>query len=210
MMVEHRAARHPYVYSTHYEIVGKELLEKQLYRHFFVPLAALSCQIYRSVNQQLESAGTSSSLDTNNSQLQLPLNIKLENTNELRAIEYTDKKSSLEDSLLTPEDAYHVENPSICSKCKKECINMITLYSHMLTCSGDYAWIQAKKRMKYRRVKRRRVNRSTILSKKMMKVTPTKTPPADSSNSPKDAGKKIKTTTPKPKDSDSKYNGNTY
>uniref|UniRef100_A0A182SE85 C2H2-type domain-containing protein n=1 Tax=Anopheles maculatus TaxID=74869 RepID=A0A182SE85_9DIPT len=35
---EHRIFRHPHVHSTFYEIVGRELIEKRLYKHFFIPV----------------------------------------------------------------------------------------------------------------------------------------------------------------------------
>uniref|UniRef100_A0A182ML40 C2H2-type domain-containing protein n=1 Tax=Anopheles culicifacies TaxID=139723 RepID=A0A182ML40_9DIPT len=38
---EHRIFRHPHVQSTFYEIVGRELIEKRLYKHFFIPVIAL-------------------------------------------------------------------------------------------------------------------------------------------------------------------------
>lgn len=38
---EHKASKHPFVHSTHYEIVGKELIEGDLFRNFYVPSMAL-------------------------------------------------------------------------------------------------------------------------------------------------------------------------
>lgn len=38
---DHQILRHPHVYTTHYEIVGKELIEGNLFRHFYIPSSAL-------------------------------------------------------------------------------------------------------------------------------------------------------------------------
>lgn len=39
---DHQILRHPHVYTTHYEIVGKELIEGNLFRHFYIPSSALN------------------------------------------------------------------------------------------------------------------------------------------------------------------------
>lgn len=38
---EHKASKHPFVHSTHYEIVGKELIDGNLFRNFYIPSMAL-------------------------------------------------------------------------------------------------------------------------------------------------------------------------
>lgn len=38
---EHKASKHPFVHSTHYEIVGKELIDGDLFRNFYIPSMAL-------------------------------------------------------------------------------------------------------------------------------------------------------------------------
>ncbi|KAL9704399.1 hypothetical protein quinque_007917 [Culex quinquefasciatus] len=62
--------------------------------------------------------------------------------------------------------------PVQCSKCQKECVNTLVLYAHVLNCSNDYIWMQAKKRMKNRRAnrKRKRTNRTSQAARKAQAI----------------------------------------
>uniref|UniRef100_A0A0E4G875 C2H2-type domain-containing protein n=1 Tax=Anopheles gambiae TaxID=7165 RepID=A0A0E4G875_ANOGA len=190
---EHRIFRHPHVHSTFYEIVGRELIEKRLYKHFFVPFMALAMHHLYFVRLSNSELFLNSSMFGSNSQhkgeyrINNPAEIKNEDSSSNEATSFStstiassssyrystnssvvtlmDNCSNGTNTLTTFNDlANHdvLENEGIgirsatCSKCQKECQNQIVLYAHILHCSNDYVWLQAKKRMKYRRAKRRR------------------------------------------------------
>uniref|UniRef100_A0A2M3ZYY5 C2H2-type domain-containing protein n=2 Tax=Anopheles triannulatus TaxID=58253 RepID=A0A2M3ZYY5_9DIPT len=192
-MEEHHIARHPLVYSTFYEIVGRELIEKHLYRHFFIPLTALRMQrLYCVQYLHASMINDHSSITWSNSQRMAIIGnheIKNEDSSSNEATSFstvTSASSSTSSSYSTSFNSSAVtmlssligENckrsiitpnaeitssafgqdckPIVCSKCFKKCSNLLMLYAHILHCSNDYFWLQAKKRMKYRRAKRRR------------------------------------------------------
>ncbi|XP_041774405.1 uncharacterized protein LOC121594795 isoform X2 [Anopheles merus] len=189
---EHRIFRHPHVHSTFYEIVGRELIEKRLYKHFFVPFMALAMHHLYFVRLSNSELFLNSSMFGSNSQhkgefrINNPAEIKNEDSSSNEATSFStstiassssyrystnssvvtlmDNCSNVTNTLTKFDDLanHDVENEGIgirsvtCSKCQKECQNQIVLYAHILHCSNDYVWLQAKKRMKYRRAKRRR------------------------------------------------------
>ncbi|ETN62142.1 hypothetical protein AND_006174 [Anopheles darlingi] len=191
-MEEHNSARHPLVYSTCYEIVGRELIENHLYRHFFIPLTALKMQrLYCQKYLHCGMINDLTSIKWQNSQRMAIGNHEIKNedssSNEATSFSTVTSASSctsssysnsFNSSAVTMLSSFIGENckngiitfnadvrsgaieqdcnPIVCSKCFKECSNLLMLYAHILHCSNDYFWIQAKKRMKYRRAKRRR------------------------------------------------------
>jgi hypothetical protein len=175
---EHKTFRHPHIYSTHYEIVGRELLERDLYKFFFIPSKAL-VQQKRCLEQPATSHNDSllhkfkekdnlnveDSLDslTSGSTATVTTNsITTLDTDTTHTTTTTQTRSSsrianqeqiaLQAQLL----AASPQKSTACTKCKRESNGQLDLYRHMLDCSGDYAWIIAKKRMKYRRSRKRR------------------------------------------------------
>ncbi|XP_058466592.1 titin homolog [Malaya genurostris] len=200
---EHKTFRHPYVYSTYYEIVGRELIEKQLFKHFFIPLSALT--MHR-IHYARLSSYTSNSFDCRTPPTRQPSSesaatiteIKSEDSSSNEATSFSTATSSSSllslsgqtatsvvsscssrstlDMLLTagPDfvtsfTSYPTEpGPVQCSKCQKECLNTLVLYAHILNCTNDYIWLQAKKRMKYRRANRRRkgCNKAALAARK--------------------------------------------
>ncbi|XP_058836067.1 uncharacterized protein LOC131692797 [Topomyia yanbarensis] len=188
---EHKTFRHPYVYSTYYEIVGRELIEKQLFKHFFIPLSALT--MHR-IHYARLSNYPSSSFDRRTPPTRQPSSesaatiteIKSEDSSSNEATSFSTATSSSSllslsgqtatsivsscssrstlDMLLTAGQDFTTSfttypsepGPVQCSKCQKECVNTLVLYAHILNCTNDYIWLQAKKRMKYRRANRRR------------------------------------------------------
>uniref|UniRef100_A0AAG5DG15 C2H2-type domain-containing protein n=1 Tax=Anopheles atroparvus TaxID=41427 RepID=A0AAG5DG15_ANOAO len=190
---EHRIFRHPHVYSMFYEIVGRELIEKRLYKHFFIPLTALAAHRLHYLRLAEAEPDTERFDPTTDGTFGLNIEIKNEDSssNEATSVSTTtsaalasSSRSSISSSSITtlatlmdasgdcvtsltryPPTLAEDEGDSrtvVCSKCQKECQNMLILYAHMLHCSNDYVWLQAKKRMKYRRARRRRGgNRNT-------------------------------------------------
>ncbi|XP_050092623.1 uncharacterized protein LOC126575799 [Anopheles aquasalis] len=191
-MEEHHIARHPHVYSTFYEIVGRELIENHLYHHFFIPLTALTMQrLYCENYLHGDTTNDHTSINWANSHRMSIIGnheIKNEDSSSNEATSFstlTTASSSTSSSYSNSFNSSGVmlssfvgenckssiltlntdvrsgaivqdSNPLVCSKCFKECSNLLMLYAHILHCSNDYYWLQAKKRMKYRRTKRRR------------------------------------------------------
>lgn len=121
---EHKISDHPHVHSTHYEIVGRELIEGDLYKNLFIPQTAITQGNLRR-NEENEVKKPDVALDNSESKVE-------------------------------------------CTKCKKECSGKTDLYRHMLDCVGDYAWLMAKKRLKYRyfngnRSKRRKATNARLI-----------------------------------------------
>ncbi|KFB43965.1 hypothetical protein ZHAS_00011809 [Anopheles sinensis] len=192
---EHRIFRHPHVYSTFYEIVGRELIEKRLYKHFFIPYSALAAHrlhYLRLAEPEFEpETGSVPYTDGTYNSMNIEIKNEDSSSNEATSVSTTtsaalasSSRSSISSNSITtlatlmdasadcvtsltryPPALAEDEGESstvVCSKCKKECQNMLVLYAHMLHCSNDYVWLQAKKRMKYRRARRRRGgNRNT-------------------------------------------------
>lgn len=189
---EHRIFRHPHVHSTFYEIVGRELIEKRLYKHFFIPVIALMmhrmhCMRLGNPERIMNSAMIHGMNPQHAGVCRITVGeIKNEDSSSNEATSFSTSTSASSSSssrhstnttvttlMDTCSDAMNVltqcsalaideddegnsVGPVICSKCQKECQNQILLYAHILHCSNDYVWLQAKKRMKYRRAKRRR------------------------------------------------------
>ncbi|XP_055621657.1 uncharacterized protein LOC129765399 [Toxorhynchites rutilus septentrionalis] len=188
-MEEHKTFRHPYVYSTYYEIVGRELIEKQLFKHFYIPLSALTMHRihyarlsnYPSIEHrvapsrqpssestatitEIKSEDSSSNEATSFSTTTSSSSLLSISGNTIISSTSTSSSRSALDMLLTAGNDYTTSfthfppdlGPVQCSKCQKECVNTLVLYAHILNCTNDYIWLQAKKRMKYRRANRRR------------------------------------------------------
>lgn len=189
---EHKMFRHPNVYSTHYEIVGRELIEGNLYKHFFIPLKALSRHKEYAqrllVNKKTEySISKSSNSNSGNEDESLDslhsvtASFTTLSSSKLSDDCDTDTKTAIENVSsftvppLSPSSTKNNDTNSSavggsssssvdCTKCNRNCHGMLELYRHMLDCSGDYAWILAKKK-KYRYYgsrKRRQFNRQNI------------------------------------------------
>lgn len=182
---EHKASKHPFVHSTHYEIVGKELIEGDLFRNFYVPSLALQRyneyqrkQFFNSICNAAEDSmdsitscsmslakSDSFDMDSNsrNSKVSVSSVTSVSDRSYSASADDENANSSLE-RTLSPN--------KICSKCNRQCKGTLDLYRHMLDCSSDYAWILAKKRnnVKYRYfgTKRRRQQRSSSLSGRKM------------------------------------------
>lgn len=127
---DHKNSEHPYVVSAHYEIVGRENLEQKLYKNLFLPKKAL------------QTSGFARSLSINSDS-------KSNETNEA--------STSSDNSSKFFADQKEKE----CSKCLKtiKYSSDNDIYRHILDCIEDRAWMQAKRRSKYRRSRRK--NRKT-------------------------------------------------
>ncbi|XP_058065602.1 uncharacterized protein LOC131215231 [Anopheles bellator] len=200
---EHRIFRHPHVHSTFYEIVGRELIENQLYKHFFIPLIALSAhqlhyarfivdgmtgstagmnwfthreagsisctEIKNEDSSSNEATSFSTATSASSSASSSFSSITSSTTTAtLASLMLNDSTNSITSIAQYPSvdvaakrtSANESSTTIVCSKCRKECPNLLVLYAHILHCSNDYVWLQAKKRMKYRRAKRRRAGGS--------------------------------------------------
>lgn len=151
---DHKNSEHPYVVSAHYEIVGRENLEQKLYKNLFLPKKAL------------QTNGFARSLSVNSDS-------KSNETNEA--------STSSDNSSKFFVDQKERE----CSKCLK----MIKYSSnndidrHILDCIEDRVWLQAKRRSKYRRSRRK--NRKTT-RRSRMSIDQKKTISSPSTTSTKD------------------------
>ncbi|KAG5681133.1 hypothetical protein PVAND_010593 [Polypedilum vanderplanki] len=122
---DHKNSEHPYVVSAHYEVVGRENLEQKLYRNLFLPKKAL----------QLNANATTKSISIN-----------------------SDSKSNDATSTSESSSNYQMDQKEKeCTKCMKmiKYSNDIDIYRHILDCIEDRVWMQAKKRSKYRRSRRK-------------------------------------------------------
>lgn len=133
-MQDHKAADHPNTQTTHYEMVGRELIEGDLHHHLYIPKEAIG-----QGNEHAKAGRVAGEREK-----------PQRGRRTAGAI-----ISKLADDALVP-----------CSKCKKDCDGRFELYRHMLDCVGDYAWLMAKKRLKYRyygnRSRRRKSNARSI------------------------------------------------
>lgn len=89
--------------------------------------------------------------------------------------------SSVGRSQVT-ETRRSVSERSKCTKCKKIFSTHVDLYRHILDCSGDYVWSQAKKKLRYRRSKRKRYNRG--MGRKAKAVSSPNSSDSNNPNSP--------------------------
>lgn len=144
-LTEHKNSEHPYVVSAHYEIVGRENLEQELYKNLFLPKKAL------------QTSGFARSLSVNSDS-------KSNETNEA--------STSSDNSSKFFADQKEKE----CSKCLKmiKYSSDSDIYKHILECIDDRVWMQAKRRSKYRRSRRknRKTPRKSRLSIDQKKTTP--------------------------------------
>lgn len=140
---EHKNSEHPYVVAAHYEIVGRENLEQKLYKNLFLPKKALQAN------------GFARSLSINSDS-------KSNETNEA--------STSSDYSSKFFADQKEME----CSKCLKmiKYSSDNDIHRHILDCIEDRAWMQAKRRSKYRRSRRkgRKTTRKSRLSFDMKKA----------------------------------------
>lgn len=123
---EHKNSEHPYVVSAHYEIVGRENLQHKLYENLFLPKKAIH-------------------------ENDLARNLSL--TNEVKSHETPEASNSSDTSSKFFENQKEKE----CTKCLKmiKYSNDIDIYRHILDCIEDRVWLQAKRRSKYRKSRRR-------------------------------------------------------
>lgn len=121
LLQAHQASQHPHVHATHYELVGQELLQTQLYKHLYLP------GIRRGPNQLDKTKLRKQSIAR---QIKSATNPR--NTRILRTTTRTIKSLERE-----------------CTKCNKSLLPS-ELYRHILECAGDYGWIMAKKKCKYK------------------------------------------------------------
>lgn len=170
---DHKSSKHPFVLSTHYEIVGKELIDGDLFRNFYIPALALQrygaytrkpffpaiCSAEDSMDSMTSYSLTKSDsfdLDTNSRNSKVSVSSVASVSDGLPYATSADDESS-SDRTLT--------QTTVCSKCERQCKGTMDLYRHMLDCSSDYAWLVAKKRnnVKYRYFgcRRRRPQRSS-------------------------------------------------
>ena len=140
---DHKNSEHAYVVSAHYEIVGRENLEHKLYKNLFLPKKALQI------------CGLAQSLSVNNDS-------KSNETNEA--------STSSDNSSKFFVDQKEKE----CSKCLKliKYSSDNDIYRHILDCVEDRVWLQAKRRSKYRRSRRksRKTPRRSRLSVDQKKI----------------------------------------
>lgn len=132
LLQDHKLIEHPNTQTTHYEMVGRELIEGDLHQHLYIPKHAIS-------------TGNEHAATTSEERAEKPQRGRRANP----------VIAKIADDATVP-----------CSKCKKDCAGRFELYRHMLDCVGDYAWLMAKKRFKYRyygnRSRRRKSNARSI------------------------------------------------
>lgn len=196
---EHKNNVHPHVYSTHYEIVGKELIEGDLFRHFYIPTIALRGHSERSNVDRRSNAEVEDSMDSVTSfslscaksdSFDLDSNSR---NSKVSAISVSTSVGNVDESSVNDVS---VELKKLCTKCKRSYNTMSELYRHLLDCSGDYDWFLAKKRhnIKYRYFgsRRRKINRTNFGNRRPIR------PKKDDGDTPKIRD----TQTPKPRPSD--------
>lgn len=180
---DHKSTRHPHVHSTHYEIVGKELIDGNLFRHFYIPSAAL---LRHSEYAQRNAGGSSSGsamLEDSMDSVVSAGSLNFSNSFDMDSVSQHSKSldASMTSSVNSPASpatetkVTPLPAPAMgrreCTKCKRPCNGMIDLYRHMLDCSNDYAWVLAKKRqnIKYRYFgsRRRKAQRSSASKRRI-------------------------------------------
>lgn len=220
ILEEHKATKHPFVHSTHYEIVGKDLIDGDLFHNFFIPSMALQRhneynkkQFFNSicsVEDSMDSVTSYSMSLTKSDSFDLDSNSRNSKVSVSSEASISDRSFSAsadeENANSSIEQSSMVEQNSICSKCNRKCKGMLDLYRHMLDCSSDYAWLLAKKRnnIKYRYfgVRRRRAQRSSSVTMRKM-VRPKKE--RQRHNSDTSSQKAKEPTTPRQRPSDGKH-----
>lgn len=198
---EHKNTFHPHVYSTHYEIVGKELIEGDLFRHFYIPTTALRGHSERShldrksnveIEDSMDSMASFSISCSKSDSFDMDSNSRNSKVSAISSI--STSVGNADESSINDVSA---ELKKSCTKCKRSYNTMSELYRHMLDCSGDYDWFLAKKRhnIKYRYFgsRRRKINRTNFGNRRPIR------PKKEESDTPP----RIRDTqTPKPRPSD--------
>lgn len=163
---EHKVNKHPHVYSTHYEIVGKELIDGNLLQNFYIPKNALHC--HEQYNKRLTFANMADdSMDSETSyttiSLQKSESIDMDSNSRNSKVSVSSASVASTVSRSSTVSSSEDVNKKRCTKCDRGYNGFVELYRHMLDCSSDYYWLLAKKRqnIKYRYfgTKRRRVHR---------------------------------------------------
>lgn len=205
---DHKTGRHPHVSCTHYEIVGREQIENQIFNHLFLPSKALQAHAEIGNNNstmndsdvvktEKETISVEDSMDSVTS------SVVTSNTNETDTNTKTSKSSSSQSANSSLPGSINSPFKSKCTKCDREANSMLDLHRHLLDCSGDYTWQQMKKRMKYRRLlgKKRRTSRGVTTIKR-----PKSFSKANDEDDEKEGGspKPKPPTTPKARPSDGK------
>lgn len=210
---EHKSGRHPHINCTHYEVVGRELIDQQFYNNFYLPTKALEQNnlvkhgpvsvTENEIVARLKEKETAISVeDSMDSVTSTSVSIVTSNTTETDS----NTKSSSKTSTTASSSVQQSPHKSACSKCSKETNSLLDLHRHILDCSGDYAWAQVKKRLKYRRLlgKKRRVSRGLNIvrrPKSLSKTDDDKDDEKDGNESPKPKPPP----TPKVRPSDGKF-----
>lgn len=217
---EHKTSKHPYVHSTHYEIVGKELIDGNLFRNFYIPSLALqrhndyhkkqffNNSICNAAEDSMDSVTSSSLSMTKSDSFDLDSNSrnsKVSISSSVASISDRSYSASADDENANSSSERALTMTKTCSKCNRQCKGTLDLYRHMLDCSSDYAWILAKKRnnIKYRYfgAKRRRPQRSNSSSARKISR-----PKKERRNSETSASQKSKEpSTPRQRPSDGEY-----
>lgn len=162
-MEDHKIHVHPNVYATHYEVVGRELIENNLYKHLFIPERALSATA-RNTQQSESSDADNKSKDTTIEDSMDSItsytasyvtaiksdSIDTDSNSNSRNSKVSTNTTTNSSVIKDVSDSNTMEVKVNCSKCKRECNGRSELYRHMLDCSGDYIWMQAKKRFNVR------------------------------------------------------------
>lgn len=218
LLEEHKLSKHPYVHSTHYEIVGKELIDGDLFRNFYIPSMALQRRS-EAIVQSASFLCTDDSMDSLTSySLSLSKSESIDlDSNSRNSKVSTSSSATVMTSITTTSPVEDDENANItaavqpqptirkCTKCERDCNGKLDLYRHMLECSNDYAWLLAKKRNqgKYRYFgsRRRRPHRSS--SANIRKTIKTKKE-SESCETPPRKSKEPNTPRP-PRPSDGKF-----
>lgn len=141
---EHKNSEHAYVLSSHYEIVGRENLEKKLYKNLFLPKKALQI------------SGFARSLSF---------------SSDSKSNEINETSNSSDNSVSFVADQKEKECSKCLKMIKFSSDNDI--YRHILDCIEDRIWLQAKRRNKYRRSRRksRKTPKKTRLVTDLKKLT---------------------------------------
>lgn len=122
LLEAHQASHHPHVNSTYYEIVGQELLDTEVYKYLYLPGAKLN---------QEKALKNDANMRSLKKLTQTPINMGRSS----RILRTTTRSiKSLEKE---------------CTKCKKM-LAPSEFYRHILECAGDYGWMMAKKKCKYK------------------------------------------------------------
>ena len=205
---EHKVTKHPYVHSTHYEIVGKALIDGNLLENFYIPSMALQRQIECNKKANPHYFNSICAEDSMDSMTSYSNSLTKSDSIDMDS-NSLNSKMSMSSTASSSSIAVYEENTkkfsvvkSRCSKCQRDCNGMLDLYRHMLDCSGDYAWLLAKKRnsIKYRYFgsKRRRAHRANNGHAKVIR-------PKTKSEPNENATPKVKgPPTPRPRPSDGK------